>query len=135
MVSITESDSLTDLFIPEISEKNKEKIRRFQNLKTINGFAIADGMLLKSTSDRFLSLEEIYEKYNNYTARFHFKYYIIPTFGPNCSLEKRLKLFVRYDDVEIKYSGDVTKYKITPQGERQLKTCILDNEVSELLQN
>lgn len=128
MASIVESNYMDRIRIPRLTKINREKWKKWKKMKTPNGLYVAYGMLLKSLSDQFAPLENIRHAYRSYLRKFTSKYYIVPDFGPYCSLEKKLESFYDYNYVEKK-GEDKKEYKITPKGSYLLKTYLKDKEL------
>ncbi len=131
MPTITD-DYISTLYEPKFTKKAKEKLKRFEKLKVNNGFSVAYGMLLKAVSKDYVSLEEISNTYRDYLVKFSSKYYIIPAFGPNMDLERKLEIYVEYDFVEQKKIDKTFKYKITKSGEGLIEVYLPDKELKRL---
>ena len=123
--------SYSDLYNPKLSKKAKLKIKKFQALKSENGFAIAYGMLLLAVSKKHVTFEELCLNYNNYVHKFANKYYIMPVLGD--SLEYKLEIFSRYGYVSLKITKGIYKFRITSTGKSLIKSYIQDKEIFDLL--
>lgn len=135
MASIAKSDFNTRFYSPQISNTNNTRLRRFQNLQAPNGFSIAYGMLLYVLNRDFLSLDEIQKDYNSYLKKFYSYYYIVPEFGPFCSLERKLEIFVKYGYVKTNDGNQgVKQYKLSEKGSAILGTYLLDSDLRKLLE-
>ena len=126
-----------DMYEPKLSKKAKLKIKKFQALKSENGFSVALGALLLAGSKRYLTLDELHSRFVKYLHKFANKYYILPILG--YSFEDTIDNFVKYGGMLQKTinnsrSYNITvKYKTSDRGLIHMKTCIQDKEIFDLL--
>jgi hypothetical protein len=132
MTSLAESNFFTNLYTPRISQRNREKFRKWKKLATPDGFSVAHGFLLKTMKNNFVSLEEIRNKYSVFLRKFSSRYYITPEFGPFCSIEKKLSIFLEYKIVDSKKDAGIIKFKISGKGQVLLESYLLDEELMNL---
>ena len=120
-----------DMYIPKMTEVAKRKIKKFQALESDNGFAIAYGILLLAVSKKYVTLNELQDKYNNYIHKFCKKYYILPVLG--MELEDRLDHYIKYDYIDLIKTKNNFKYKATSKGKSLIPIYIQDKEIFDLL--
>ncbi len=122
-----------DMYKPKMTKVAKRKIKKFQALKSENGFAIAYGILLLAVSKKYVTLDELHDKYNSYIHKFSNKYYIMPVLGGNLRLEDKLDHYIKYDYIDLIKTKNNFKYKITSKGESLIPIYIQDKEIFDLL--
>lgn len=121
-----------EVYKPQLTSKAREKIRRLEEIGIDNVVSIAYGMLLLTMQTDYIPLKEIKEKYNNYLKKFSSKFYLVPGFGPSCSLENKLEKFVEYHYVERQTQQHGIKYKLTEKGQVLLRVYIDKQELLDL---
>ena len=121
-----------EVYKPRLTSEARGKIKKLEQMGIDNVVSIANGMLLRATEERKITLKEIKEKYNHYLKRFISRFYVVPGFVPYCSLEDKLEMFVEYNYVKRSEEQNVIKYKLTDEGEILLRAYLDNKELLKL---